>query len=74
MGYIPNTANTWKGPFLAKGAEVFSQDSMVAECERRIAELVRPMPITPTRTLSLRSLRKHFNSMQHRVISDSHRN
>ncbi len=38
-GTHPDTANAWKNAFLAKGAEVFSQDSMIAEYERRIAEL-----------------------------------
>jgi len=38
-GIHPNTANAWKHTFLEKGAEVFSQDSVVAEYERRIAEL-----------------------------------
>jgi transposase-like protein len=38
-GIHPNTANAWKNAFLEKGAEVFSQDSMIAEYERRIAEM-----------------------------------
>jgi transposase-like protein len=38
-GIHPNTANAWKRAFLEKGAEVFAQDSLVAEYERRIAEL-----------------------------------
>ena len=37
----PNTVNAWKRTFLEKGAEVFAQDSMVAEYERRIADLER---------------------------------
>ena len=40
-GVHPNTVNAWKRTFLEKGAEVFAQDSMVAEYERRIAELER---------------------------------
>ena len=40
-GVHPNTVNAWKKAFYEKGAEVFSQDSMVAEYERRIAELER---------------------------------
>ena len=40
-GVHPNTVNTWKQAFLEKGPEVFAQDSMVAEYERRIAELER---------------------------------
>ena len=38
-GIHPNTANSWKKAFLEKGAEVFSQESMIAEYERRIAEM-----------------------------------
>ena len=38
-GVHPNTANKWKQQFLEKGAEVFSQESTIAEYERRIAEL-----------------------------------
>ena len=38
-GIHPNTAIAWKNAFLEKGAEVFSQESMMAEHERRIAEL-----------------------------------
>ena len=38
-GIHPNTASAWKIAFLKKGAEVFSQDSMIAEYERRIAEM-----------------------------------
>ena len=73
-GVHPNTVNTWKQTFLEKGAEIFAKDSMVAEYERRIAELVRPMPITPTRALSPWSPRKHFNSLPHSLIHDSDRN
>ncbi len=40
-GIHPNTVNTWKQTFLEKGPEVFAQDSLVAEYERRIAELER---------------------------------
>ena len=40
-GVHPNTINAWKRTFLEKGAEVFAQDSMVAEYERRIAEMER---------------------------------
>ena len=40
-GIHPNTASAWKNAFLEKGAEVFSQDSMIAEYERRIAEMER---------------------------------
>ena len=40
-GVHPNTVNAWKRTFLEKGVEVFAQDSMVAEYERRIAELER---------------------------------
>jgi transposase-like protein len=38
-GIHPNTANAWRSAFLEKGAEVFSQNSMIAEYERRIAEM-----------------------------------
>ena len=38
-GIHPNTANAWRSAFLEKGAEVFSQKSMIAEYERRIAEM-----------------------------------
>lgn len=38
-GIHPNTANKWKQQFLEKGAELFSQESTVAEYERRMAEL-----------------------------------
>jgi len=40
-GVHPNTVNAWKKAFFEKGAEIFSQDSMIAEYERRIAELER---------------------------------
>lgn len=36
---LPNTVTIWKKQFLDKGAEVFGQDNMVSEYERRIAEL-----------------------------------
>ncbi len=37
----PNTVNAWKKTFLEKGPEIFAQDNLVAEYERRIAELER---------------------------------
>jgi transposase len=40
-GVQPNTVNAWKRTFLEKGPEIFAQDSLVAEDERRIAELER---------------------------------
>lgn len=40
-GVHPNTVNGWKKAFFEKGPEIFSQDSMVTEYERRIAELER---------------------------------
>ena len=40
-GVHPNTVNVWKKTFLEKGPEVFAQDSIVAEYERRLAELER---------------------------------
>ncbi len=40
-GIHPSTVNTWKQTFLEKGPEVFAQDSLVAEYERRVAELER---------------------------------
>jgi len=40
-GVHPNTVNAWKRSFMEKGAEVFAQDSIVAEYEREIAELER---------------------------------
>jgi transposase len=33
--------NAWKRTFLEKGPEIFAQDNLVAEYERRIAELER---------------------------------
>lgn len=38
-GIHPNTASGWKRDFLKNGAEVFAKDGVVAEYERRIAEL-----------------------------------
>lgn len=38
-GIHPNTAGKWRQQFLEKGAEVFNQDGVVADYERRIAEL-----------------------------------
>ena len=35
----PNSAGLWKRVVLEKGPEIFSKDSVVAEYERRIAEL-----------------------------------
>ena len=40
-GVHPNTVNAWKKAFFEKGPEIFSQDSIVAEYERRIAGLER---------------------------------
>ncbi len=40
-GVHPNTVSAWKRAFLEKGPEVFAQDSIVAEYERRIADLER---------------------------------
>jgi transposase-like protein len=40
-GVHPNTVKNWKKAFFEKGPEIFSQDSIVAEYERRIAELER---------------------------------
>ena len=40
-GVHPNTVNAWKKAFLEKGPEIFSQDNIIAEYERRIAELER---------------------------------
>jgi transposase len=37
----PNTVNSWKQVLLEKGPEIFAQDSVVAEYERRIADLER---------------------------------
>jgi hypothetical protein len=38
-GIHPNTASAWKRTFLEKGPDIFAQDSVVAQYERRIAEL-----------------------------------
>ena len=35
----PNSAGLWKRVVLEKGPEIFSKDSVVAEYERRIADL-----------------------------------
>ncbi len=35
----PNSAGLWRRALLEKGLEIFSQDSVVAEYERRLAEL-----------------------------------
>jgi transposase len=40
-GVHPNTVNAWKKAFFEKGPEIFSQDNIVSEYERRIAELER---------------------------------
>jgi transposase-like protein len=40
-GVHPNTVNAWKRTFLEKGPEIFAQDNLVAEYERRIADLER---------------------------------
>jgi transposase len=40
-GVHPNTVNAWKRTFLEKGPEIFAQDNLVTEYERRIAELER---------------------------------
>ena len=40
-GVHPNTVNTWKKAFFEKGPDIFSQNSIVAEYERRIADLER---------------------------------
>jgi len=40
-GIHPNTINSWKQIFFEKGPEIFAQDSLVAEYERRIAGLER---------------------------------
>ena len=37
----PNSAGLWKRALLEKGPEIFSKDGVVAEYERRIAELER---------------------------------
>ena len=36
-----NTVNTWKRTLLEKGPEIFAQDNIVAEYERRLADLER---------------------------------
>ena len=38
-GVHRNTARNWKKTFLEKGPDLFAEDSVVAQCERRIAEL-----------------------------------
>jgi transposase-like protein len=38
-GVHPNTARNWKNTFLEKGPDLFAEDSVVAQYERRIAEL-----------------------------------
>ena len=38
-GAHPNSVNAWQREFLEKGPEIFSQESTVAEYERRLAEL-----------------------------------
>lgn len=38
-GIHPNTAAKWRNQFLEKGAELFAQESTVADYERRIADL-----------------------------------
>ena len=40
-GVHPNTVNAWKKAFFKKSPDIFSQHSIVAEYERRIAELER---------------------------------
>ena len=40
-GVHPNTVGSWKRILLEKGPEIFAQDSVVAEYERRIADLER---------------------------------
>ena len=35
----PNSAGLWKRELLEKGSEIFSRDGVIAEYERRIAEL-----------------------------------
>jgi transposase len=40
-GVHPNSVSTWKRTLLEKGPEIFSEDSTVAEYERRIADLER---------------------------------
>ena len=38
-GIHPNTANAWKKIFFEKGPDLFAEDSIVAQYERRLAEL-----------------------------------
>ena len=38
-GVHPNSANAWKRTFMEKGPDLFAEDSIVAQYERRIAEL-----------------------------------
>jgi transposase-like protein len=38
-GIHPNTARNWKKTFLEKGPDIFAEDNVVAQYERRIAEL-----------------------------------
>jgi len=38
-GVHPNSASAWKRTFLENGPEVFAQDGIVSEYERRIADL-----------------------------------
>jgi transposase-like protein len=38
-GIHPNTARSWRRIFLEKGPDIFAEDSVVAQYERRIAEL-----------------------------------
>ena len=38
-GVHPNTARNWKKAFLEKGPDIFAEDSVVAQSERRITEL-----------------------------------
>ena len=37
-GVHPNTVNAWKRTFLEKGPEIFAQDNLVTEYERRIGQ------------------------------------
>jgi transposase-like protein len=38
-GIHPNTVNAWKRTFFEKGPDLFAEDSIVAQYERRLAEL-----------------------------------
>ncbi len=38
-GVHPNSIHKWKGEFLENGPEVFDQEGVVADYERRIADL-----------------------------------